>query len=380
MLSSDWVWLLWLFPLAFAMGWFFSRLDSWQQRKNPDQAPRATFKGLSYLLNEQEDQAIDAFVQAIQSDPDASELHFALGNLFRKRGDYHRAIRLHEYLLSRSDLSKHDYHRAQHALALDFLKAGLLDRAEQAFKSLLSSRTYQKEALLALLKIHERSRHWSEAYQVAQTLMQDAQFSNEAFASRMAHFVCEQADMLYRDGDAASALALYVQAQQSCPHHVRACLGQARILELENQALEALKILLASAQTYLAYWPLIAPALGPLVLATGQKDRVLPLIEQAYQKQPHIDMLLALCALDPDSQQQRWLDHLQKQASLLITHQWFKTYSQLSLPEGIEQSLISFSRYERTYRCMTCGFESRSWFWQCPGCQSWDAFVIEDKK
>ena len=135
-MEFDLSWILLGLPLAFVLGWWASRFDLRQLRLENRQAPKAYFKGLNFLLNEQQDQAIDAFIEAVQNDPDTSELHFALGNLFRRRGEYNRAVRVHEHLLSRGDLSSADRDRAQHALALDFLKAGLLDRAEDALKPL----------------------------------------------------------------------------------------------------------------------------------------------------------------------------------------------------------------------------------------------------
>ena len=138
-MDFDLTWVLWGLPLAFALGWGASRLDLRQWRVASRTAPKAYFRGLNHLLNEQQDQAIDAFIEAVQSDPDTAELHFALGNLFRRRGDYDRAVRVHEHLLVRPDLSRKDRDRAQHALALDFLKAGLLDRAEAALHKLEGS-------------------------------------------------------------------------------------------------------------------------------------------------------------------------------------------------------------------------------------------------
>jgi tetratricopeptide (TPR) repeat protein len=113
--------------------------------------PKAYFKGLNLLLNEQHDKAIDAFIEAVQQDPDTSDLHFALGNLFRRRGEYERAVRVHEHLLKRADLPPLDRERAQHALAQDFMKAGLFDRAEEAFKA-LDGTVFDTEARLALLR------------------------------------------------------------------------------------------------------------------------------------------------------------------------------------------------------------------------------------
>ena len=135
-MDFDFVWILLGLPLAFMLGWVASRFDLRQLRVENRRAPKAYFKGLNFLLNEQQDQAIDAFIEAVQNDPDTSELHFALGNLFRRRGEYDRAVRVHEHLLSRGDLTAADRTRAQHALALDFLKAGLLDRAEDALRKL----------------------------------------------------------------------------------------------------------------------------------------------------------------------------------------------------------------------------------------------------
>src|SRR5689334_13770958 len=189
-MDFDFQWLLLGLPLFFILGWLGSRLDLRQLKRERRDSPKAYYKGLSLLLNEQQDQAIDAFIEAVQNDPDTSELHFALGNLFRRRGEYERAVRVHEHLLSRADLSRADRHRAQHALALDSLKAGLLDRAEEALRKLEGS-AYEEQALLALLAIYERSRDWPQAAEIARKL--EAAGSGGQFAGRLAHYLCEQA-------------------------------------------------------------------------------------------------------------------------------------------------------------------------------------------
>ncbi len=168
-MDFDLSWVLLGLPVAFILGWAASRFDLRQLRMENRQAPKAYFKGLNFLLNEQQDQAIDAFIEAVQNDPDTSELHFALGNLFRRRGEYERAVRVHEHLLSRGDLNRADRERAQHALALDFLKAGLLDRAEEALRKLEGTH-FETQSSLALLAIFERSRDWQQAARIAQRL------------------------------------------------------------------------------------------------------------------------------------------------------------------------------------------------------------------
>ena len=156
-MDFDISWLLLSLPVAFVLGWAASRFDLRQLRLENRRAPKAYFRGLNFLLNEQQDQAIDAFIEAVQNDPDTSELHFALGNLFRRRGEYERAVRVHQHLLSRGDLSSTDRHRAQHALALDYLRAGLLDRAEEALLK-LNGTAFESEARLALLATSWRTR------------------------------------------------------------------------------------------------------------------------------------------------------------------------------------------------------------------------------
>src|ERR1041384_1620605 len=212
-MEFDVVWSLLGLPIAFGLGWAASRFDLRQLRLENRQAPKAYFRGLNFLLNEQQDQAIDAFIEAVQNDPDTQELHFALGNLFRRRGEYQRAVRVHEHLLGRGDLSRSDRERAQHALAQDFLRAGLLDRAEAALQKLEGTR-YENESRLALLAIYERSREWAQAAAVAQKLDEAEQAS---FTTRRAHHLCEQAADQLAAGELPAAAKLLAQAVELAP-------------------------------------------------------------------------------------------------------------------------------------------------------------------
>ena len=212
-MEFDLVWILLGLPLVFMLGWGASRLDLRQLRAQNRDAPKAYFKGLNFLLNEQQDQAIDAFIEAVQNDPDTSELHFALGNLFRRRGEYDRAVRVHEHLLSRGDLSGADRDRAQHALALDYLKAGLLDRAEDALAR-LEGTAFEGQARLARLAIFERSRDWPQAAEVARKMHAAGQGD---FSTRQAHYLCEQAQSERTAGNSSAAIVRLEQALGAAP-------------------------------------------------------------------------------------------------------------------------------------------------------------------
>ena len=152
-------WWLIIFPVLFALGWLAARFDFRQLLSESKNLPNSYFKGLNFLLNEQPDRAIDAFVEVAKLDPETTELHFALGSLFRRRGEIERAIRVHQSLLARTDLPQSDRDAAQYELAQDFFKAGLLDRAEEAFKAVLDTR-FSLDAARALIRIYESEHDW----------------------------------------------------------------------------------------------------------------------------------------------------------------------------------------------------------------------------
>ncbi len=41
---------------------------------------------------------------------------------------------------------------------------------------------------------------------------------------------------------------------------------------------------------------------------------------------------------------------------------------------AVQRALERASKPLKRYRCAACGFEARQYFWQCPGCQSWDSY------
>jgi lipopolysaccharide biosynthesis regulator YciM len=372
-MDFDFTWLLWGLPIAFALGWGASRFDLRQWRMESRQAPKAYFRGLNHLLNEQQDQAIDAFIEAVQGDPDTAELHFALGNLFRRRGDYDRAVRVHEHLLSRADIGRKDRDRAQHALALDFLKAGLLDRAEAALHKLEGS-AFEGEALLALLGIYERSRDWPQAKLVAQRL-EDAE--QGSFATRLAHYLCEEAELAQRGGDSVQAMRLLEEAVQRAPQLARGWMALSAQKAHSGDAAGALDALLRLSQHAPQGLPLAARALADLARQTGRETEVVALLQASHERAPSIDITEALASLSSgEAVRGRYLSHLEREPSLVITAQWLagETLSSAHAQARVQQALEQASMPLRRYRCAACGFEARQHFWQCPGCQTWDSY------
>ncbi len=376
-MDFDLSWLLLAFPLIFGLGWLASRLDLRQWRIENRRDPKAYFKGLNFLLNEQQDQAIDAFIEAVQNDPDTSELHFALGNLFRRRGEYERAVRVHEHLLSRADLSQSDRDRAQHALALDFLKAGLLDRAEAALRK-LEGTALQTQAHLAMLAIFERSRDWPHAAEIAAQL---ETAGHGSFAARQAHYLCEQAVALNKSGQTGSARALLEHAIATAPESARPYIDLARLLQQTGHELDAFSTLTRLCAQAPRAIPLMAVNFAGLALATQQQPQALRVLTDAYTQTSSLDVLDALVLLQAPGQgsataQDWYVRHLEREPSLVAASKWLaheKLEHEQFHPQ-VQRALDHAVKPLTRYRCAACGFEAQQHFWQCPGCQAWDSY------
>ena len=375
-MEFDLQWLLIGLPVVFALGWMASRLDLRQLKRERDDSPRAYFKGLNLLLNEQQDQAIDAFIKAVQDDPDTTELHFALGNLFRRRGEFERAVRVHQHLLGRSDLKAGDRDRAQLALAQDYMKAGLFDRAEAAWQALQGT-PFDAEAQLALLSLYERSRDWPQAATVARRL--EAQ-GTVSFAARIAHYECELSEQADAKGDTVQAEAALQRAREAAPLSPRPqVLAGQRLRRLGDHA-GAVKAWDALRANQPAAFLLVAPDYAASALASGQAAVAQGALSTALQNMPAIELLQALELVDgsdPAERLPRMLAHLKAQPTLSAAQLLFSVAPEDWTDEAraaLRDAVARAARPLQRYRCAACGFEAQLYFWQCPGCLSWDSY------
>jgi lipopolysaccharide biosynthesis regulator YciM len=376
-MDFDLTWLLLALPAAFALGWLASRLDLRQLRREHRDAPRAYFKGLSLLLSEQQDKAIDAFIEAVQNDPDTVDLHFALGGLFRRRGEFERAVRVHEHLLRRDDLSPADRDRARHALAQDYMKAGLFDRAEAAFRALEGS-AFDTESRLARLSLYERSRDWAAAAAMGSDL--EARGAGK-FAQRIAHHQCELALEAQARGEDAAAVDALARAMAAAPEAPRPRLLSARHHLRQGRPAQALGLLEGLLQRDRQSFVLALDDYVAASEACGRPDLALQTLAPLFEEEPGIDLLRALCRLEgvAPAGSTRLDVLLERQPSLsavlalLESPQAAPATSGDRLPHvrvAVQRAAAPLQRY----RCAHCGFEAQRHFWQCPGCLSWDSF------
>jgi lipopolysaccharide biosynthesis regulator YciM len=374
----------WLFlgvPVVFALGWMAARLDWRQLQRERSETPKAYFKGLSLLLNEQQDKAIDAFIEAVQNDPDTAELHFALGNLFRRRGEYERAVRVHQHLLSRADLKGEDRDRAQRALAQDYLRAGLFDRAEEAWQRLAGGR-FDAEARQSLMALHERARDWTAALAMAQELQRGG---DTTLGPRIAHYHCERALQADAQGDAATAEAELARAREAAPAAARPWAMQAERLARQHRPAEAMRAYEALADAQPQAFARLAGDYAACAQAAGEAPAALARLDRLYTERPSVALLKARLALGTPATA---ADAAARQVAALVQHAaqapvLSVAQALLQQPPGTwgEDGLQALRRAvdraaepAQRYRCAACGFEGRHWFWQCPGCLGWDTF------
>jgi len=375
------LWWLLAFPLFFALGWVAARVDISHVVKDSRSLPRSYFKGLNFLVNEQPDKAIEAFLEAVKVEPETVELHFALGSLFRRRGETDRAIRMHQNLLEREDLGQEQRLNALLDLGQDFLKAGLLDRAEDSFLRLKDTEL-DETALNSLLDIYQQEKEWQKAITVAG--MQQER-TGRLWHREIANFYCELAFQEVANSRPDAARPLLQQALAANRRSVRpnVMLGDLEAAAGNHEAaIETWKRVEQQNPIYLA---LVAVR---LLEAHRKLDRVaqgLQLLQGYLEHHPSVDLLDTVyqCQLElngPDEAYQTVRDEIRRNPTLLGLEKMLEARLQFVAPENradleLVKSLIhNHTRKVARYRCDHCGFKARQFYWRCPACGGWETY------
>ena len=384
-------WWLLALPLFFSLGWLAARIDLKQLLAESTALPAAYFKGLNFLITNQQDKAIEAFSEAVQANTDSLELHFALGSLFRKRGEVDRAIHLHLNLLEKKELEPQQKLAVTAELAQDYLKAGLLDRAEELFESLNDNR-YRQPALRALLEIYVREREWERAIKAATEL---ERLSGIPFRIEISHYYCEMAVKSKLANDTHTARFELDQALNANKNCVRAnvLLGDIEIeAEDYKAAISTWKRIEFQKPEYLG---LIAPKLINSYRTLNQASEGLSLL-QAYLQTYKLSSLLNVlfeAILDEEGADSaaklarnelirkpslNTLDQLlQARAIVESNHPQNQKNSSAQDTQLMQQAVRHAIGNKTAYHCEQCGFKAKYHHWQCPACNAWEALPAE---
>ncbi len=370
-------WWLLGFPLFFGLGWIAARIDIKQIVSESRALPRSYFTGLNFLLNEQPDKAIEAFIEVVKVDPETIELHFALGSLFRRRGEYDRAIRMHQNLLERPGLGDDQKMIALAELGQDYLKAGILDRAEEVFSKLEKS-PQAPAARRHLLEIYEQEKDWLRAIEMSRQVESDPR--------DLAQYYCELAASeasQSRPDAARKYLEAALEANRKC---VRASLQLGDLQKSAGRlddAIEHWKRIESQNPSYLA---LVAQRLLEAYRDLGRDEEGLRLLAGYLERYPSLDLL------DTVFQQTLELKG-HEQAYTLVRDELRRNPTLLGLDRLLEAQIIAATSPDKRrdlelvrnlvhghtrrlarYRCETCGFKARQFHWRCPACGGWETY------
>ena len=364
-----------LFLLLAAAGWILGRFGEREEEDPPPPLNIDYLKGLNFLLNEQTDQALEHFLKMVRVDDKTIETHFALGSLFRRRGEVDRAIRIHQNIIARPDLASEQRDQALFSLAKDYLRAGLLDRAEKLFARLSQGSRYQVEALENLMRIYEQEKEWEKAVEAGQQL---EVLGGRSLALQIAHYYCELAEASAAEKDYGAARQFVKHAQTGRPRTLRGALTRAHIAREMEDNKTALRLYhrIIDEHTYL-----IAEAL-PEMVSIYEREGAMGELEKAFaemlKKNPEMSALVALTAIINDISGIPIIDESVKK--YLLNEPTLSEFVDIqSLTNGDESGYAKIRKAMSTlasstprYQCQECGFSSQKLLWQCPSCRAWE--------
>lgn len=378
-MNASLLWLL-LLPVAALSGWLVGRRGG--ALKTGHRVSRLSttyFRGLNYLLNEEQDKAIELFLQIAKVDQDTVETQIALGHLFRRRGEIERAIRLHQGLVTRPGLS--DRHKTMVLLELgeDYMRAGLLDRAETLFSELVQVDAQVPQALRHLISIYQAEREWGKAIEHAERYEAS---TGESMGRLVAQFQCELAEAANRRGEPATAREFLARAFAADGQSIRAAIAEGRMDQAEGNQAGAIRAFERVARLDVDYLSEVLKPLLQAYQATGDGGRARAFLSEMIERHRGVSPILAMAGLiERDEGRAAASQFLAEQLRSRPSVRGQAALIELSLEEGRADLRATLSALQQVteqlivrspaYRCGHCGFGARNHHWQCPSCKNW---------
>lgn len=376
---NQWFWLFLLLPVAAVSGWIVGRRGG-EQHSDTQVSKLSTtyFRGLNYLLNEQPDKAIELFLHIAELDKDTFETQVAIGHLFRRRGEVDRAIRLHQALAQRPGLSDQQKVQALLALGEDYMRSGLLDRAETVFSDLVALDTRAPLALRHLIQIYQAEREWAKAIENARRY---EEATGEPMGKLVAQFECELAERHREAGEGDAARAAIARAYEADPNSVRAGMIEGRLeMEAGNEA-AAIRAFERVARTDPDYLPEVLPQLLACYERVADGPGARAFLAEMCEHYRGIAPVLALTRMVEASEgAEAARQYLARQLKDRPSVRGEAALIELTLAAGADPlATLHDLKYitdqllvrNPSYRCNRCGFGARSHHWQCPSCKEW---------
>lgn len=372
-------WMLWLVPLAAFTGWWIGRAGRDDDGSHTNKLTHDYLTGLNFLLNEQPDKAVDLFIKMLQVDSETVETHLALGSLFRRRGEVDKAIRIHQNLIARPNLSQRHRMQSLFELGTDYMRAGVLDRAESLFLELVKLNYFVPESLRNLIQIYEKEGDYEKAIDIAHKYQL---FCSTPMASTIAHYYCELAEQALKNNQADICQRYIKQASSIDPRSVRAQILQGQQMMAQKEYQQAIRCFLKIGQRMPDYVSEMVAPLAECFEATKDVAAFKSFIQSCFQEQQGIALLRALPsqyygllenvlsfdAIMAQLQARPSMRALQVVLSIRLKQSEQPSRTDLNqLLRVIEPLLIK----ETPYVCAHCGYAVSKMYWHCPSCHHW---------
>jgi len=373
--------LLWLLlPIAAASGWIAAKRSKDSHKKPCFDISSDYFKGLNYLLNEQPDKAIEVFIRMAEVDNDTAETHLALGSLFRKRGEVDRAIRIHQNLIARPTLNNDQKTFALMELGHDYMKAGLLDRAENIFIDLVDNKSQTATALRHLIDIYQQEQDWEKAIETSRKYESR---TGKHCGHIIAHYCCEMGEKALLEGDQQQLNECMKQAFSYDKNCVRANIMLAKQEQKAGHCAEAIKFFEKVLDKDVDYLPEVISSMQACFDNVNKPNAMAVLLEKIVGRYDGITPLLyqADILLNKGEAKQAMrlmVDQLKHRPSVrglkwLVEHNLERSEGRARENLTILKDLIdNLLKDKPVYECQECGFHGKSMHWQCPGCKLWN--------
>lgn len=371
-----------LLPVAAGYGWFMGRNSIKQKRQIATQDLSIKYStGLNYLLSNQQDKAIDYLLEALKVEDDTVEAHFAMANLFRRRGELDRALKVHEHLVRHVKLPSKEKQHAVFELGKDFLSAGLYDRAEKMFERSLKSKPYGLKSLTYLMQIYQSTKDWQQGIALKKAIKKT---KDKKLLHSLANFYCELATEALAKDDFIEVLELLEQALHYDAKSCRANWLMAKIYQNHQQYHEACQCYQDIYQQDKEYFPDVIDEMHYCYHQIGESAVFSQFIRKVYEETGSTSALIKyLSFVEQEKGRAKAQDYLLAALQRRPTIRGFKHFvkMQMSTTEAsvdnqaldvIKELISAYLKVRPRYRCRTCGFNSSTHYWSCPSCHDWE--------
>ena len=366
--------------LTFLVGWVGGRA---YQRNSFRVSERGLplkkyYKGINLLLNERPDQAVDVFLKNFEVTRDTVDTYLALGTLFRRRGEASRAIKIHQYLLAKSDLSRPQQEMIQLELARDYFHAGLFDRAQGLLNELVElGGRHRRAALTLLIQIHEQFKEWAECEKLGMMLLKAG---DETMLTRIAHYMCEVTEQLIDEGDIAGAKHKIKLASQYDKRSLRVLLLQSKLHLLTGDARDALRSIRRALSLDTDFFPEVDAMLLQSLTELDQLSEYPVIVIKSLEQSPRVELVEAFGRWTNEHDGfESQVDFIQNYIGhypywrlfIFLLDQKIKAHPDSRWLVALRQKIQSLESNLNAFYCENCGFESQQRLWHCPSCRTW---------